>query len=661
MGVPRGSVLGGIQVLAGIVAAYVPGLQALSQPLIVSGAATIAGSFIAHRPTGGKGGFGTSGTYGFDRAQNAAFEGAPRFFVLGKAKIAPSYINAFTEQDKADQVLYMQLYCGSGGIYGVDSVSDIEINGEPVANYKEVTTTFRTGTATQTTMPGYNKTAFQVNKDVNLVAKVKWHYTTQQEIAEVAFVIVFKSGLYKLKDDGIHWLEQRFSIKAKGENDDSWTRLKPPKEFATSSFLGNRDEDTGGHWIVEGRTTGVLRFIFRVPLNENVNTDWTTPQKFEFTIKPTEINNKKYISEATVSRVEEITYSDETYPGSSILGIRVKAQNQLEYDFPHVTCVIKGWKVLDPRTSTVAWTQNPALLTRAMLLDADDGCGDWIKSTDLWDGSGEDWRTVADYCDADAASSGDHKEDRFHLDLAVDSIQDAKDWLNHMLGTFRASLVEYGGKIGIVQDIPAAPVVTFDGRQTPTAGRRPILALPDGRPDIEWREVDTDQRANIVTAYYNDETEDYERAKTDEIKDTVRIAAGDPEVRKEVYAPGVTRGAQALREVRYSLNMDRLTPRVGSIGVGIGDLDLLPEDKILVYADTPKEFATGVTLRVVGVSYDSTNSGRIHFRKYNAGIYVDTSDTLPATPTWVTRATALANAAAAAPSASNVTLQEVDS
>ena len=658
MAAPQGAIIGGVQVIAGVVLS-IAGAGSIGGHLVVSGLSTLVGAGLAHRPLGGKGGFATSSTYGFDRAQNAAFEGSPKFFVLGEERIAPSYVNAFTTRKGSSQELWMQLFCGSGGQYGIESISDIEINGEPLANYKHVEALYRYGTSTQTVMPGFSKTAWQYNKDVKIKVDTKWFYDTVQAVDEVVFVVTFKSGIYKIDDNEFYWDYQHFGIKAKAEGEDDWTKLKPPKTDPDDPLLIS--QGPGGLWEVADKKIGAYSLLFRLPLNTTSNKNWTSKRKYTIKISANEKSSQKHIRTAHVTRVEEIVFDTDAYPGNALLGIKVKASDQLAYDFPHVTCTVKGWKVLDPRTSTVAWSQNPALLTRAMLLDSDDACGDWITSDDLWDGAGEDWRTVADRCDAMAASSGDHAQERWKLDIVVDSIQDAKDWLDHILGTFRASIVEYGGKIGIVQDVASAAVKTFDGRQSPTAGRRPVLALPDGRPDLSWQEFDTDQRANIVSAFYNDRESEYERSKTDEVTDAVRIAAGDPEVRREIYMPGVTRQAQAVRESRKILNDCRLTSFVGSMGIGIGDLDMLPEDKIVVYADSPKEFATGVTLRVIGVSYDNTNTGRVTFRKYNAGVYEDTSDTLPAAPTWVSRATALANAAAAAPSASNVTLIESDS
>lgn len=668
--IPAGTKVGGVQVLAGIVATALGGpFAAFATPLIFSGAANMIGSAIAHRPVGGKGGFSTSSTYGWDRPQNAAFEGAPRFFVLGEERIAPSYVNAFTAQSGTKEILWAQFFCGTGGSHGISLITDVHLDGEPIANYSDAIYQARLGTSTQTAIPGFDRTAWQYSKDQKLKEGDKWTYNTQQEVDEVVLVVTFKNGLYKIDDNDTKALSQHFSIKAKGlTTDTSFTRLQPPKALSEETadrwqILPDIDRSDDGHWFVNKESLGPLRVYFRLRLDADENSAWTSKQKFTITIKAAEASTSKKIRTPWVTRVEELVYGSEAYAGSAILGIQVAAQDRLSFDFPNVTCTVRGWKVTDPRDSTVKWTQNPALLARAVLLDSDDGLGDWVGSGDLWDGSGEDWRTIATACEVDAATSGDHAQDKYQLGICVDSIQDGKDWFDHILGTFRASLVEYGGKIGIVQDAKAASTRTFDGRLSPSTASaiRPILAKPDGRADLEWREIVTDERANIVASYYRDETDEFKRKKTDEVRDTVRIAAGDPEVRKEAYIPGVNREAQAIRQARYTLNQDRLSWHVGSMGVGIGDLDLLPEDKIVVYADSPKAFANGLTVRVLGVSYDNTNTGRIHFREYDTGVYNDTSDTLPTAPLWVSRATALASATQTPEPATQVTLTESES
>jgi hypothetical protein len=667
MAVPQGTKFGGVQVLAGVAASIIGGpLAALALPLFLSGGASMVGAALAHRPVGGKGGFSTSATYGWSRSQNAAFEGAPRFFVLGEEKIAPSYINAFTAQSGTKEIMWCQYFCGTGGANGISLITDIRINDEPIASYSDAISQTRLGTATQTAIPGFDRTSWSYVKDQKIKTTEKWTYKTVQEVEEVVFVMEFKNGLYRIKDDMVRFTSQHFSIKAKGlSTDTDFTRVSPPKAFSeqenkTWLILPNVDRSDDGHWFVNDNSTGVVRYYFRVALNKDVNSKWTSAQKFEFTIKAGEESTSSRVRQGWVTRVEEIVFGNEAYAGSAILGLQIVAQERIAWDYPNVTCTVRGWKVTDPRDNTVKWTRNPALLARAVLLDSTDGMGDWIGSGDLWDGSGEDWRTVATRCDALAATTGDHAQARWELGLCVDSYQDAKDWFDHILGTFRASMVEYGGKIGIVQDVAAAPVATFDARISPSTAStiRPVLARPDGRPDIDFRELDTSDRANIVGGYYRDETDLYLRKKTDEVKDTARLTAGDPEVRKEAFLPGVNRQAQAIREIRYTLNNDRLNRRAGSIGVGIGDLDFLPEDKIVVYADSPKSFTSGATVRVLGISYDNTNSGRIHFREYDAGTYDDTSDTLPTTPLFVSRQTALAQATQAALPALNVTAVE---
>lgn len=98
-----------------------------------------------------------------------------------------------------------------------------------------------------------------------------------------------------------------------------------------------------------------------------------------------------------------------------------------------------------------------------------------------------------------------------------------------------------------------------------------------------------------------------------------------PDRPQEVNLYGVTRRSQAIREARYHLNLARLSPVFASWGVFLGDLDVLPGDKVDVSADfiawTSKVFT------VLSTGFDDEGRGVIEAREYSADVYVDNLDT----------------------------------
>lgn len=85
-----------------------------------------------------------------------------------------------------------------------------------------------------------------------------------------------------------------------------------------------------------------------------------------------------------------------TMSGIAHIYVRVKYDTAtLEGRVPNIACVVKGKKLYDPRDSSTAWSDNPALMIRDYLTNTDYGCG---VSTDEIDGTSI--ITSANRCDS---------------------------------------------------------------------------------------------------------------------------------------------------------------------------------------------------------------------------------------------------------------------
>lgn len=115
---------------------------------------------------------------------------------------------------------------------------------------------------------------------------------------------------------------------------------------------------------------------------------------------------------------------------------------------PTITADIKGLKVYDPRTSTTAWSDNPALCIRDYLTNTRYGCG--IDASLLNDQSFED---SADYCDVESANydnGGSRK--RYTFNGVVDIDQAPIDNLRQMLTSCRGQLIFSAGQYSLLCD-----------------------------------------------------------------------------------------------------------------------------------------------------------------------------------------------------------------
>lgn len=627
-----GTILGGAQIVLGGLISLIPGGAIFGVPLIISGTVSIAGSLIAPRPTGGLGGFSSSATYGFDNLSNAAFEGAPQFFVLGSARIAPTYISVGTEQVSGSEYLNLLTYCGSGGDYGIASIGNIEINGQSIEHFSDVTVSKRYGTSSQTAIKGFEKASTPYSQNYFFQYGTQtWTYQCNNSVDEVAIVLKWQKGAYRLRSDGdvdrVLW----GALVQYSTDGNNWTT------YACDGSGGFSTDSNGGWNIYLKSTSAVTRTI---------KLTWTSKAKYYLKIwVPSYVfdNPPKVIRSPTVIRVEERYDADRKYAGSALLAMRIKATSQLSGNLPKITCVVDGWKVMPLKGNPVAaFNRNPAALVRAVLVNDEDGCGSWFSNDDLDIAASGTWQTAADYYNENAASSGDHKEARHEVDLVVDSIQSAEEWVNHMLFLCRGSLVEHGGKVRFLIDKSASSDRTFDARQTRAAGTRGILRDENGKPTLAVHEIESDKRTTHVRAQYFDKKDNtYERRWTEQIV-SPEWSTGDPIVTQELYLPGIRRQTEAMRMARYSLNKARLRTLMVEFEASIDSIDLLPMDVISISADYPAW--TAKTFQVLGVAMTIDGHCRIVAWEYDSDVYTDTSDTLPGVDEFLSRSAALLKA-----------------
>lgn len=81
---------------------------------------------------------------------------------------------------------------------------------------------------------------------------------------------------------------------------------------------------------------------------------------------------------------------------TAYLYVRLKYDQNKFQGPPNITAIIKGLKCYDPRTSTTAWTQNPALILRDMLTRPSTRGGMGISTDRIDDTS---FNSAANYCD----------------------------------------------------------------------------------------------------------------------------------------------------------------------------------------------------------------------------------------------------------------------
>lgn len=218
-------------------------------------------------------------------------------------------------------------------------------------------------------------------------------------------------------------------------------------------------------------------------------------------------------------------------PGVVYSGIRVVVTSDIA-TAPKFAAIVRGRKVYDPRTSTTAYSDNPALCLADFLADGVVGMGKQV-----------DWASVAALADINDTLIGGVRKRTMHL--AVDKRMTGPAWVE-ILRTYAGCWVdEDGGKAVLIPDAPGVAVGTCADRD----------CLEDS---IRIQNAGLSNRPNVVEVDY---------ANTGVLPwrlDTVRVMTPDvqagtvePRISK-VTLPGITDYNQAYREAIERLNKSTL-------------------------------------------------------------------------------------------------------
>jgi hypothetical protein len=135
-----------------------------------------------------------SSSYGIDGAKNSATEGIAYPIPYGEFRVAGNLSDTYTENVGDDQYLYMRMVLGDGEI---DSINDIEINEQPIANFKDVSVRKSLGTLADGVNDWFRRSIRQVNKNSKINTDWVVHQTTAA-VNKVRFDVGFSQGLVSI-------------------------------------------------------------------------------------------------------------------------------------------------------------------------------------------------------------------------------------------------------------------------------------------------------------------------------------------------------------------------------------------------------------------------------------------------------------------------------
>jgi len=120
---------------------------------------------------------------------------------------------------------------------------------------------------------------------------------------------------------------------------------------------------------------------------------------------------------------------------------------------PNISCVIKGKKVYDPRTTTTVWSDNPALILNDYLKDTKYGLGESASKIDT-----TALTTAANICDENMPIGGGSNQKKYTCDGVLDTASSIKSNVENILTSMMGSLHWSDGKFYILAQKYVTPV-----------------------------------------------------------------------------------------------------------------------------------------------------------------------------------------------------------
>lgn len=289
-------------------------------------------------------------------------------------------------------------------------------------------------------------------------------------------------------------------------------------------------------------------------------------------------------------------------------------------NIPAISFLIKGKKVLDPRDSSTAWTDNPALIIRDYITDTTYG----LKATasevnDTTAGGG--FAAAANTCDQDVTlADNSTTEKRYRANGFTNMSASGEGVLEALISSCAGSITYTNGKFNL-----------FVG-----AAQTASLTITDDDL-LESIQITTNDRGgdlyNAVKAMYVDSTNSYQSADTPIYTDSTYLSNDTPSgestanYRKqlETQLPFTTTHTAAQRLARMQLINQRFNTGL-SVLVPLGFMRLQPKDWVS-FTNTRLSYSAK-KFEVVNVTMEATTQGetpilacRLTLKETDASIY----------------------------------------
>ena len=346
-----GKFLGAILGAALIAASFIPAFAPVSAFLLSSGISMIAGSIVPSTDT-----FEDSPTYHWDGIQSWTKEGGPVPILYGEHRVGGCVVEAFVEKiSSKTEYLYMLLAISEGPIEEID-VSTIEINKKNISHYSDVTTYTKLGSDSQTAIPEFAKIArFYSINNIQLTYNTPYVYETFNDVDKCKITLKFPA---------------LYSMTKKGNFEDKTCTFKVEYKLTTDTTYTTYSTQT-----VTAKTKSIHTHTFDISFPVNGKYD------IRITRQTAEFTGVRESGDSYLDSVTEYEHGKIAYKNTALLGLKIKATDQLSGNLPNVTVVAKGRILYDVKDDTNVYSNNPANVIYDLLTHERYGLGQYLDSS----------------------------------------------------------------------------------------------------------------------------------------------------------------------------------------------------------------------------------------------------------------------------------------
>lgn len=439
-------------------------------------------------------------------------------------------------------------------------------------------------------MYGFNRVENAVTYDLE-ITKDGTVFATSAEV-DTVILNVYALAFYNTSGGNIAEATVEFDIwyRINGSDSTPWTQYK-------------NQNTTSGHFIFKGKSKSEVSLSgIEISLPEFAVYDIKL-------VRVTDVHTALTIQdEIRVKEVNEVVHDSLIYPHTALLGVRMKATEQLSGGMPNITALVRGTKIAvptgynpvtkvqetdwhgeltwdeDTQTGTKFWCDNPVWCLYDLLTNKRYGLGNYFKIDSRKKGLMiANFYQMAQYCDEYIMPDGtvvgfdpnatDGRMARFTLNMVLDSSRTVTEWISAISATFRGAVFYTNGIVYLDIDRPKSITQTFN-----------MTEIRDyTQTGLSYRSA-----PNVYEVQYPNALKDYELDVFLVESPERQLNQSLEEYRKTLDLRGIPDERRCRRLARYALLYGVINKTLVSFKTGTLGLRCMVGDVIGVQHDVPQ-------------------------------------------------------------------------